>query len=351
MPNHVTNVLAIRGDSKHVAEFLERIKNDKNGVGSVDFNKIIPMPAELSITAGSKTDGGLRKYREYISGCMFEDRVTDADQLVLSDKREQMYLKAHADIDEEEWALGKTAYDNIRKYGSPTWYEWSVKHWGTKWNAYDCSYDEADCKLTFLTAWSAPHPVVAALAAMYPALYIMHEWADEDIGQNCGRYEYYGGERTDEYFPLSEKSCIEFAADVMKCSPADYGLYLNAAGVGYIQTGLDEYELIELFGKPALFTNERLSPVDIPNGMYCYHLREADDGSHFATIEPQVMVNHGGTVITDEPIDFGEHGFIGFTDETSPNFLGQHITFGEYMRGEFEMDEDCTEEKMEGLNL
>ena len=67
MPNHVTNVLAIRGDRKHVAELLERIKNDKNGLGSVDFNKIITMPAELSITAGSKTDSGLRKYREYIS--------------------------------------------------------------------------------------------------------------------------------------------------------------------------------------------------------------------------------------------------------------------------------------------
>ncbi len=67
MPNHVTNVLAIRGDSKHVAEFLERIKNDKHGAGSVDFNKIIPMPAELSITAGSKTGSDLRKYREYIS--------------------------------------------------------------------------------------------------------------------------------------------------------------------------------------------------------------------------------------------------------------------------------------------
>lgn len=351
MSNHVTNVLAVRGDSKYVAEFLERIKNDKNGIGSVDFNKIIPMPAELDIEAGSQTDRGLRAYRDFISECMLEDRVTDAEKLALSAEREERYLKAHPDIDEIDWRLGKAAYRNIRQYGSPTWYEWSIKNWGTMWNAYQCSYDESDCKLTFFTARSAPHPVISAISAMYPDLHFVHAWADTEIGQSCGRYEYYGGERTDEYFPLSEKSRIEFTAEIMKSSPENHGLYLNAAGTEYIQIEQGEYELIELFGKPALFTNERLTAVDIPNGLYCYHLRESDDGDRFASIEPQVLVNHGGTVITDEPIDFGERGFIEFTDETYPNFLGYDRTFGEYMRGEFEVEEEFADEQMGGINL
>ena len=155
MSNHVTNVLAVRGDSKYVAEFLERIKNDKNGIGSVDFNKIIPMPAELDIEAGSQTDRGLRAYRDFISECMLEDRVTDAEKLALSAEREERYLKAHPDIDEIDWRLGKAAYRNIRQYGSPTWYEWSIEHWGTKWNAYGFYKEKATIeadRLIFQTA-------------------------------------------------------------------------------------------------------------------------------------------------------------------------------------------------------
>lgn len=72
----------------------------------------------------------------------------------------------------------------------------------------------------------------------------------------------------------------------------------------------DTYELIEMFGRPMLFADERLSDADIPAELYCYHLRESDDGDSFCTIEPKVGVNHGGSVITDKPIDFGEQGYI-----------------------------------------
>lgn len=110
---------------------------------------------------------------------------------------------------------------------------------------------------------------------------------------------------------------------------------LNKTETAYINIENDEYDLISLFGKPALFTNERLTDADIPKGLFCYHLREGDDG-RFATIEAKVTVNHAGTVITDEPIDFGEQGYISFTEDTAPNFMGEEMTFGEYMQGEFE---------------
>ena len=101
----------------------------------------------------------------------------------------------------------------------------------------------------------------------------------------------------------------------------------------------DEYELIELFGKPALFTNGRITDSDIPKGLYCYHLRESDTGEGFCSVEPKVLVNHGGSVITAEPLDFGTAEYISFTDETCPNFLGQSVTIGSYMRGEYEQTE------------
>ena len=63
MPNHVINLVTLRGDETKIAELLEAIKNDEIGRGSIDFNKIVPMPEALNITAGSETDKGLQFYK------------------------------------------------------------------------------------------------------------------------------------------------------------------------------------------------------------------------------------------------------------------------------------------------
>ena len=47
----------------------------------------------------------------------------------------------------------------------------------------------------------------------------------------------------------------------------------------------------------ALFSNGRLMPEQIPEGLYAYDLRHSDDGGRFCAIEPKVGVNHGGTVL------------------------------------------------------
>lgn len=104
--------------------------------------------------------------------------------------------------------------------------------------------------------------------------------------------------------------------------------------------GLEEYQHIELFGKPALFTNDRLKARDIPEGLYCYHLRHSDDGSRFSSIEPKASVNHGGSVIMNEPLDFGKDRYIALSEDTEPNFLGEDLTLGEFMRGDFKQSQD-----------
>ena len=204
--------------------------------------------------------------------------------------------------------------------------------------------------LYFQTAWSAPHPVLEKLTEMFPDVELEHEWADEDIGQNCGRYSYKDGERIEEYFPESQKEAIEFACGMWEYEPADLDLCLNADGTKYINIENEEYQQIELFGKPALFSNDRLTDADIPQGLYCYHLRHSDDGDRFCSVEPKVGVNHGGSVITKEPLDFGTDGYISFTEDTEPNFVGVDLTFGEYMRGEFEQSE-TESPQMGGLQL
>lgn len=167
-----------------------------------------------------------------------------------------------------------------------------------------------------------------------------HEWADEDIGMNCGRYSYREGERVEEYFPDTQKDRIEFASSVMDVSPQDYALFLNASEKEYICLPDDEYEVIEAAGVKALFTNERLTADNIPKGLYCYHLRESDNGDRFASIENIVTVNHGGSVITKEKVELGEKGYIPLNEDTEPNFLGETMGLEDFWITSSEQSED-----------
>lgn len=344
MPNHIENIITLKGDEQKIREMLTAIQGDDYGIGSVDFNKIIPMPQSLNIEAGSNTDRGLKLYKEFISEYLFAKRGACIPKITSKDleKSEKDYLQSRRGIKADEWELGKVAWNNIQKYGAPTWYEWSINNWGTNRNSY--GYDKNLCygkenHLRFKTAWSAPHKIIKKLSEMYPDVFFTHEWAYEDIGANCGRKCYKGGEQTEEYYPDNMKDGIEFACRVLNHDPTELDLVLNKAENDYINTEYEEFDLVEIFDKPMLFTNERLSDADIPKGLFCYHLREGDDGS-FSAIEPKVAVNHGGSVITDQPIDFGNQGHIAFNEFTEPNFLSEHLTLGEYMRGEFEESED-----------
>ena len=66
MPNHVTNNIYLKGDSDRIRELLEAIKNDEYGTGSIDFNKIIPMPESLDITSGSETVRCHKIYKDFL---------------------------------------------------------------------------------------------------------------------------------------------------------------------------------------------------------------------------------------------------------------------------------------------
>lgn len=119
----------------------------------------------------------------------------------------------------------------------------------------------------------------------------------------------------------------------------DYSLYLNATETEYINIECDdEYELIELAGHTALFTNDRIIDENIPKGMYCYHLRQNDNGDFFA-IEKSVAVNHAGSIVTKEPIDLKSKGYIVLYEDSSTNFLGENMSlymFREYDPGQIE---------------
>lgn len=62
MPNHVTNRLNLIGDQSRIDELLDKIKNDELGRGTIDFNKIIPMPEALDVESGSVESDAIKAY-------------------------------------------------------------------------------------------------------------------------------------------------------------------------------------------------------------------------------------------------------------------------------------------------
>lgn len=85
---------------------------------------------------------------------------------------------------------GDVGEKEMEMYGSDNWYDWSVEHWGTKWDAVDpcvgVNHSNGEISVTFDTAWACPEPVIKELARLYPDTLIRLEYADEDYGYNCG---------------------------------------------------------------------------------------------------------------------------------------------------------------------
>ena len=203
MPNWVQNNITFSGDDTAIKKMLEEIQDDELGFGSIDFNKIIPMPESLIIESGSRTSKGIDMVKTYLEK-MSEDLIRQEDtyEEIFEDLRNHS-----ADIaDEEEkkiWDIGVTAVDNLMKYDAPTWYEWCCNNWGTKWNACSCSETNENSKtISFQTAWSTPLPVMIKLSEMFPNIEMHMEYADEDLGQNCGAYTLQSGEIKSEYRSL-----------------------------------------------------------------------------------------------------------------------------------------------------
>ena len=347
MPNHVTNVLTLRGEPKQIRAMLGAIQYDDLGIGSVDFNKIIPMPESLNIEASGQMNTGLKAYQDFLEVYTLDGTIHQDNLKNIPRKSEDVFLQQRSDIRPEEWELGKAAWNNIRLYGAPTWYEWCNRNWGTKWNSY--GYDgmvggyPSGNTLRFLTAWSAPHPVMEKLAEMFPNVEIEHEWADEDIGHNCGRYRYQNGVRIEEWFPETNREAIDLGCELMGMEPLDYGLALNAAGTGYVNLE-ERYGKIELFGKPALFWNAHLTDEDIPVGLHCYYLKVSGDRSRFYSVVPQADAHHGGSVILKEPLDFGERGYIPLIPKEDLISLGEAETLSDFLS-------EAAPQEIEGMKL
>lgn len=153
MPNYCRNTMVVKGEYETVKSFLQEIKyeGEKGDDGYFDIiSTLYPCPQELTDTESSTRDDA--PYLAQIAG-------------------------------------------NTMKHGYPTWYEWQIAHWGTKWS--DCQtviqrssiyYTIQDDKVVFPyendeekteteyirfrfdTAWSPPIKAFEYISKMYPDL-------------------------------------------------------------------------------------------------------------------------------------------------------------------------------------
>lgn len=241
MPNHVTNQITFGADSASLAAFqhmLHELQAEGQPLGSIDFNKLIPMPPELKIECGYRTDAGLKLYKKF----MAESAAVSISTLHVSDSMRTAQVTAHLEkwdakgkADPGLWELGKSAFRNIQKYGAPTWYEWSIQHWGTKWNAYQCRpLNEKDDTMEFLTANGSVPKLVATISRKYPNQKITYRWADENLGHNVGEIVFKNGEQIEmDIFANGSRAAYEMAAEVTGVGLADCGLFLTADKITY----------------------------------------------------------------------------------------------------------------------
>ena len=243
MPNHVVN--------RVMCPYMDRLKellvNEK---GEVDFNVVIPRPKDLDITSGSnsydtpspyfrtpESERRLAKQRRIIGNVfemLYDDTMTQAEfvQKVLDDKNlvkkirmfKGWYLRKSKTIryamkkKELDEALGDyiKGFFNIKRYGERDWYQWSISHWGTKWNAYEDIITNG--YIEFQTAWSTPVPVFVELSKRLKDVEINVDYADEDIGSNCGSLLIVNGE-VSECEPDNPR---KFACDMWGYDYAEY---------------------------------------------------------------------------------------------------------------------------------
>lgn len=198
----MTNQLIVSGEPDSIERFFAAIDggfdSDKQQI-YIDFNKIKPMPEALNIESGSRSNEALELYVEYLKeladaaelSLLLSSRGTDAIKRRLDHLSEKQAVIHEKDPD--LFSFGEKVFANLRDYGTPTWCEWRIENWGTKWNAANQTrIDEAT--IQFDTAWSGVPELMLELSRQHPAVVLSYKYAEERWGANTGEFVFSGGQ-------------------------------------------------------------------------------------------------------------------------------------------------------------
>ena len=202
MPNYVKTNIAFEGSKRTIDYLRAFMTSDKS---AFDFEKLLPCPKELrDVDAGYSETFAVK--------CA---KAAENNELPTFYEESSWEKRTMAF---EDWVkLGKKYLHNLKKYNAQTWYDWCIDNWGTKWNALEPVWLD-DTHVTFETAWSYADPILRKLSRKYPSLKIYVDFADEDLGRNCGHAEYCAAE---DIAMLDRYHDYKFACDVWGCDPDD----------------------------------------------------------------------------------------------------------------------------------
>lgn len=90
----------------------------------------------------------------------------------------------------------------------------------------------------------------------------------------------------------------------------------------------ETFETMTVNDISVLFTDDRIDRDAVPDGLFAYDIRESDDGDRLATVEPVVVVNHGGTILSREEFRMEDWGGMEIEDY---NFEGNSMPLKEWL--------------------
>ena len=151
--------------------------------------------------------------------------------------------------------------------------------------------------------------------------------------------------RLDRYLTPAEKAELEairemhdepvVVPDERILEATDLGVSEPVIAAEPVQTLADQtrYQLMEIANQQALFSNGRFDRESLPEGLFCYDIRD-DSYGNAARLEPSVVVNHFGSIVTRQPIEFPSEGYIDLIENDDWTFEGSEMTLAEFMQRE-----------------
>ncbi len=163
MPNHCHNRVTIYGSGNDTEETREQIAKLKQIFEDENcFTQIIPEPDWPNTPLAEK------------------------------DVYQYSFSKPRGKVGElpvkTEGAFGES-YRFASGEADDRWYDWRLRNWDTKWDAYDVAItdDDPDClEIEFETAWSPPEAICHAIREQYPDLAV--SWFFDEPGCEIAGY-------------------------------------------------------------------------------------------------------------------------------------------------------------------
>lgn len=185
MSNWIMNNVRISCDNVNVLKEIKYRFFDENGLFSLNLVKL--MPADLSNITVHCFAFTYKRYHQ-------------------SSAEDQFLMQKNYDVRHGKDGAFCTRLNATRKFidkngGYMDSFTWCMDNWGTKCDCKtDCSWDirqepiiDNTMHFCFQTAWNMPHKVFLRLSDLMPTAKIVVDYADEELGYNCGRRTYEKG--------------------------------------------------------------------------------------------------------------------------------------------------------------